>query len=156
MLFVSFSTTVVGAQNQFESYGGIVSSFKSRIAAPYSNVLGGYKNDATGDYAVIIGGANNEANGKGTVVSGGQIGYAGGIYSVVNGGRLGAAMGIGSVTVGREDIVADVDFDVQVRGLILKLVFTCFCLKKDHVLTLLRISWLAGLLDHKQVQLRRE
>jgi hypothetical protein len=55
---------IIGCQNNYSSYGGIVSGMHNEIDGKFATVVGGNYNDASGDYASITGGAKNNAKGK--------------------------------------------------------------------------------------------
>jgi hypothetical protein len=83
---------IVGEQQTFTSYGGI---------------LGGYKNTITGPFASVTGGDNNVAGNERDSVSGGESNIADGIRSSISGGWGNHASGVGaSISGGRENIAS--------------------------------------------------
>jgi hypothetical protein len=62
---------VVGAQQNFSSYGGLVAGNYNTISGPYASVSGGHVNTASWYYCSVSGGENNTASGGGSSVSGG-------------------------------------------------------------------------------------
>jgi len=62
---------VVGALNNYSSYGGIVVGWTNTTSGPYSSVSGGAENTASEDHASVSGGRNNTASGSFASVSGG-------------------------------------------------------------------------------------
>ncbi len=77
---------IVGKDHGYTSYGGIVTGYRNRILAPYSNISGGSLNIASGDYSSISGGYENTASGGNSSVSGGWSNRALGEASSINGG----------------------------------------------------------------------
>ena len=84
---------VVGSDNGFTSYGGIVSGESNRTAAPYSSVVGGYSNAAIGSFSMVLGGSDASATGKYAATVAGILNDASGDYSVVLGGASNEATG---------------------------------------------------------------
>src|SRR5262249_47214743 len=84
---------VLGARNNYRSYGGIVAGDTSEIGAACASVTGGYRNTASGEYSCVSGGYFSKATGSYASVSGGQLNTAGGISSSVSGGSAGLASG---------------------------------------------------------------
>ncbi|MEK7703694.1 MAG: hypothetical protein AAB426_01950 [Myxococcota bacterium] len=89
---------VVGGQNNYSSYGGIISGEKNAISGPYATAIGGWYNVASADHAAAIGGIQNQATATGAVTSGGVLNKATAAYAVVSGGYGGTASG-GSAAV---------------------------------------------------------
>ena len=83
---------ILGDQNSYSSYGGIVAGFNDAIGAQYASVTGGDNNAATGPYSSVTGGNTNQAAGFYAAVTGGFQNVAGpfsnasGDYTTVNGG----------------------------------------------------------------------
>lgn len=84
---------VIGTENTYTSYGGLVAGWGNGITAPYASVSGGNYNTATGFAASVTGGFLNNAGGRdGTPnlmasVSGGYGNEAEGAYSAILGGH---------------------------------------------------------------------
>ena len=76
---------VVGAENNYSSFGGIVVGERNSTSGTYSSVTGGYKNVASGPFSSVSGGENNTASGNYSSVSGGFNRIATGIYDWVAG-----------------------------------------------------------------------
>ncbi len=106
---------IVGDQNAYSSYGGIVAGFGNVISreyavvtggrdniapGPYSSVSGGLGNTASGNSSSVSGGIGNTASGSYSSVSGGDRNTASGGYSSVSGGILNTASGLGSSVSG--------------------------------------------------------
>ncbi len=68
---------LLGGEQSYSSYGGIVTGYGSAISAPYASVLGGARNSASGSYSTITGGYANKATTKASSVSGGCSNLAG-------------------------------------------------------------------------------
>ena len=88
---------VLGSQNDYVGFGGIVAGRGNRIGGAFSSVLGGNGNRADGPTATVVGGAANQAPGEGAVVSGGGFNVATGRFAVVGGGMQNEALGDASV-----------------------------------------------------------
>jgi hypothetical protein len=84
---------VVGSQNNFSSFGGLVVGAFNEIGGPLASVSGGRANTASGDFSSVSGGAGNKAIGNGSSVSGGDTNTAGGFFSSVSGGEGNVASG---------------------------------------------------------------
>ena len=113
---------IVGAKNNYSSYGGIVAGNYNSVTGSFASVLGGFVNVASGDdavvsggyyntasgqYAAVSGGNNNEAQALWSSVSGGDANIASGQSASVCGGVLGTASGAGaSVSGGRYNIAS--------------------------------------------------
>lgn len=94
---------VVGRQNNFSRFGGLVVGLSNEISGNFASVSGGAYNTASGDFASVSGGGGvifvpflpptrrvipfgNIASGEGASVSGGQGNIASGNYASVSGG----------------------------------------------------------------------
>ena len=106
---------VLGTDNGFSSYGGLVGGFANDVSAPFAMVLTGSYNNATDDYAVVVSGKNSDAMApRAVVVSGfsaessgsysavltGYNSIASGNYGSVLGGHSNKATGTGAVVAG--------------------------------------------------------
>ncbi|MFO8070603.1 MAG: hypothetical protein R6V85_01900 [Polyangia bacterium] len=91
---------VLGSENNYSDYGGLVSGWRNEISGHYSTVLGGYGNDSTGHYASILGGMSNTSSGIYSTVSGGLSNTSSGTYTSVTGGRGNVASGESSSVSG--------------------------------------------------------
>jgi hypothetical protein len=87
---------ILGEENEFTSYGGIVASVLNNIRAPFASVLAGGENTASGVEAVVLGGVANTASWYEATVSGGARNSATGTESTVSGGDFNSANGSGS------------------------------------------------------------
>lgn len=84
---------ILGSNNNFNSYGGIVAGAFNSITAPYSSVNGGVSNTAAGMFSAVGGGDSNAADGHASTVSGGGNNSAIEEGSSVGGGRYNSANG---------------------------------------------------------------
>jgi hypothetical protein len=91
---------ILGDQNNYSSYGGIVAGDFNSTSAAYATVSGGSGNYASGIYSTVSGGIGNSAGGAYATVSGGSNSVATGTYSTVSGGVNNTASGIYSVVSG--------------------------------------------------------
>lgn len=83
---------IVGRENGYSSYGGLVAGFDNTVAAPMASVTGGNLNFASGAYSSVCGGYANEASGEAAAVGGGDFNLAAGLDSSVSGGRYNDAL----------------------------------------------------------------
>ncbi|MDH5632331.1 MAG: hypothetical protein OEZ10_04970 [Gammaproteobacteria bacterium] len=98
---------VLGLQNNYSQYGGLVSGARNTSNYRFASLLGGYTNMASGEYAVVTGGSDNSASGNRASVSGGQDNTANGGWSSVTGGRLNlAGGGWASITGGSNNVTS--------------------------------------------------
>ncbi len=84
---------VLGSENNYTSYGGIVAGSRNEISGKYASVSGGLSNTASGDYASISGGSFSTASAAQSSVSGGTGNTASGFFSTVSGGSRNTATG---------------------------------------------------------------
>jgi hypothetical protein len=91
---------VIGDQNNYAQFGGIVAGYRNTGNGQYASVNGGDYNTASGNYASVSGGVNNIASGGWASVSGGDYNYASGQFANVSGGYGNTAGGYASVSGG--------------------------------------------------------
>jgi hypothetical protein len=91
---------VVGARDNFSSFGGLVVGDSNSISGHYASVTGGLLNKAIGLSSTVAGGSNNIASNAFASISGGQFNTASGFYSSVSGGAGNRAIGEGSSVSG--------------------------------------------------------
>lgn len=84
---------VVGAENNYSVYGGLIAGFHNSINGVYSSISGGSENIANGFFSSVSGGYRNGANGNYSSISGGVECRADGESSSVNGGTSNDATG---------------------------------------------------------------
>jgi len=77
---------IIGFDNKYSAFGGLVVGYANEISAEFSSVTGGSGNIASGYSSSISGGSGNNATGVFTSVSGGLNGQANGETSSVSGG----------------------------------------------------------------------
>lgn len=100
---------VVGTQNDYAGYGGLVAGQGNRIMAPYATITGGQSNEALGSHSHICGGGfdfwdmGNRTLGAWSVVAGGQQNVAVGPQSTISGGQANLASGELSSVSGGQD-----------------------------------------------------
>jgi hypothetical protein len=99
---------VVGADNDFTSYGGFVAGFDNTASGHYASVSGGERNTAGGDWASVSGGWGNTASQQHASVSGGSYNTANGQYASVSGGRFNMASGDGASVSGGKYVTVSV------------------------------------------------
>jgi len=63
---------VLGDENEYISYGGLVAGYGNTISGPYTSVSGGKNNIASGIMSSVSGGYQNSASGGASSVSGGE------------------------------------------------------------------------------------
>ncbi len=84
---------ILGQQNNYSSYGGIVAGLDNTITAPFASVTGGDYNTAGSLWATVSGGYQNTASNYDSSVSGGEGNTASGVGSSVGGGYINTASG---------------------------------------------------------------
>ncbi len=77
---------VLGSENTYTHFGGLVAGTGNRICAPMASVSGGYRNTAGAPYASVSGGIQNFASAEFSSVLGGMINTASGYGASVSGG----------------------------------------------------------------------
>jgi hypothetical protein len=99
---------IVGGNQSYTSYGGILAGFRNSISAPYATITGGYKNTANGEWASVSGGEHNTASGGDASVSGGWENTASAqAASVSGGGENTANTGDTSISGGYKNTAGD-------------------------------------------------
>jgi hypothetical protein len=106
---------VIGEDQSFKSYGGLLAGFHNTVESPFTSVTGGEYSLATGFSSSVVGGCDNLA-GAGTpptglcpsegdeVVTAGLSNQADGAASTVSGGRNNVASGAeSSISAGHEN-----------------------------------------------------
>jgi hypothetical protein len=119
---------VLGEEQTFTSYGGILGGRNNTVSGPFSSasgggatasgeassVSGGVNNIASGNFASISGGVSNNAIAEGASVSGGGFSTASGEYSSVSGGGANIASRIfASISGGVENKTSGIDSSVS-------------------------------------------
>jgi hypothetical protein len=95
---------ILGEQQMFTSFGGILGGVLNAVTAPYASVSGGAGNTASGEESSVSGGANNTASGVQSSVTGGFENTASGEGSSVSDGNANtASAGQSSVSGGADN-----------------------------------------------------
>ncbi len=94
---------ILGEEQTFVDYGGLVAGSNNSILGPFDSVTGGRLNVAEGDEVSIGGGALNHAKGNESSVSGGRQNTADSLSSSVSGGYGNIASGPQSSVSGGTD-----------------------------------------------------
>jgi len=98
---------IIGANNKYSSYGGIVAGNGNDISAEYASVTGGSLNTASGPNSSVTGGTGNIASGALSSISGGANSIAAGWTSSISGGANNKATGyVSSITGGNANVAA--------------------------------------------------
>ena len=102
---------ILGEEQTFTSYGGIVAGFDDAITAAFASVTGGGRNSATFKEASVTGGYDNTASKENATVTGGRDNVANSEYAAVSGGRLNTATGVASSIFGGHELSATAEFE---------------------------------------------
>jgi hypothetical protein len=87
---------ILGKEQKFTSYSGIIAGAYNSITAPFASVTDGFFNNASGEYASASGGSENAPSGRFSTISGGNNNEATMRYSTVSGGNENHATGEGA------------------------------------------------------------
>jgi hypothetical protein len=91
---------VLGEDQSFRSYGGIVAGLFNTISGPFSSVTGGNTNEASGETSSVTGGFGNGATASYSSVTGGGANRASGSEAWVGSGTFNTASALESSVVG--------------------------------------------------------
>jgi hypothetical protein len=91
---------VVGPENGWTSFGGVVAGRNNRVSGPHATVSGGSGNEASADGSSVSGGSANRASGTSASVSGGASNVASNQFTSVSGGAANHASFSGSSVSG--------------------------------------------------------
>ena len=91
---------ILGEEQTFTSYGGLLEGFRNSITAPFASVTGGEHNTASGQSASVSGGNFDTASALGSSVSGGLSNGASAYGDSVSGGRESTAAGLEANWIG--------------------------------------------------------
>ncbi len=101
---------IIGAGQEFTSYGGIVAGLTNSISGPDASVTGGERNSASGLRASVSGGNKNSASGEFASVSGGDGNSASEVGASVSGGAGNkAASAFGSISGGIDNTTSPIE-----------------------------------------------
>ena len=106
---------VIGKENNYSSYGGMVVGHGNAASGLYSSVSGGAFNTASGHNTSVSGGQYNTASEESAAVSGGYYNTASGPWSSVSGGHINTASSAWSSVSGGISKTADSE-DCTVAG----------------------------------------
>jgi hypothetical protein len=93
---------ILGVEQTFTGFGGLVAGKANKIEGPFTSVAGGLANTAGTAYGSVTGGVGNEAAGVATSVTGGGHNVAGGLLSAIAGGEHNSTPGEGAWVGGGE------------------------------------------------------
>jgi hypothetical protein len=102
---------VLGEEQAFSSFGGIVAGYGNTISGREASVSGGFLNTASGFYTSINGGTNNTASVEAASVSGGVRNTASNQGASVQGGSSNLAEGRDASIFGGKGLVAKNEFE---------------------------------------------
>jgi hypothetical protein len=98
---------ILGEEQTFTSYGGILAGSLNTISAPFAAVSGGKEGTASGEWASISSGKENKASGNYASVSGGLTNTASGEWASASGGfKSFATNRVASISGGSENKAA--------------------------------------------------
>jgi hypothetical protein len=102
---------ILGEEQTFTSYGGIVAGYKDTISGAFASVTGGGFNQATGKEAAISGGWSNTASAENASVSGGRENQAKNLYTWIGGGQTNTVTGKLASIFGGHKLEAAVEWE---------------------------------------------
>jgi hypothetical protein len=82
---------ILGTEQSFTSFGGILGGYKNAVTAPYASVSGGYGSTASAELSSVSGGQENKATQREASVSGGFNNTASALFASVSGGGFNTA-----------------------------------------------------------------
>jgi hypothetical protein len=85
---------VMGSQNNYSRWGGLVAGYQNTANYDYATVVGGVLNVASGKYASVSGGGTNTASGSAASISGGYNNGATADNATISGGSGNRADGV--------------------------------------------------------------
>ena len=91
---------ILGDQNSYSSFGGILAGKRNTISAEYAGITGGYSNVADGIFSQVSGGYTNSSDGPYTSIAGGSTNIANAFAAEVAGGYQNRAYGSASAVSG--------------------------------------------------------
>ncbi len=97
---------VLGEEQTFTSFGGLVAGWGSSVTGSFASVTGGEDNSASGDRSSVSGGSAGTASGAWASVSGGYFNHATASQSSVSGGAANTASEINASVSGGESNTA--------------------------------------------------
>lgn len=110
-ILAPFASAIAGGSSRATAFGATVTGgWKVLASGSYSSVSGGSDSAATTTYAAVAGGRDNVASGENSTVSGGVSSSASGQESTVTGGVENRAVGVASSVSGGEKNYAGASF----------------------------------------------
>lgn len=106
---------ILGGEQAYTSYGGILAGLNNTISGPFASVTGGGSNTASGAYSSVSGGEINTASAAYSSVSGGEENTASSTNSSVSGGFENKASYVNTSVSGGAANTAD-QYDSSVSG----------------------------------------
>lgn len=108
---------ILGEEQTFKSYAGMLAGRENTVSAPFAEVLNGFANTASGEYAAVDAGNENTASGTfGAWIGGGWHNTSSGSSTAVSGGAHNDAAGEnGSISGGLFNSTTG-DLDPSVSG----------------------------------------
>jgi hypothetical protein len=91
---------VLGGEQSYTSYGGILGGFGNYVSQPFASITGGLGNTVTGSYGSVTGGWKNTVSASRASITGGYENTASELVASVSGGELNVASGGGSSVSG--------------------------------------------------------
>jgi hypothetical protein len=107
---------VLGRDNEWSSFGGLVTGRYNRVAGEDTAVIGGRYSDTTGAGAVSIGGLGADVSGEGAVGVGGTENSLSGVHAVAVAGLRNEANGPHSLAAGGWKVEASGDRATVIGG----------------------------------------
>lgn len=111
---------VVGRNNDYTAFAGIVAGTDNKVLAPASSVVGGYHNEATALHSAILGGEDNATAGERAAIGGGVSNRANALRSWIGGGQGNNANASTASIVGGAGVTITEPFLTGVGALYLK------------------------------------
>ncbi|MEW6183649.1 MAG: hypothetical protein AB1500_10845 [Bacillota bacterium] len=103
---------IVGAAQNYSSYGGILAGWNNMASGGFASVLGGWNNTASGALASVLGGSDNKAEAQYSTVLGGTFNTASGYLSTVSGGFKNTASANSSSILGGYERTVDTSYGI--------------------------------------------
>jgi hypothetical protein len=107
---------ILGDEQTFTSFGGILAGFGNTISGGYASVTGGAGNTANSTFASVSGGSAGTASGVSASVSGGHLNTASGLSASVSGGESNTASGDYASVSGGSENKAEATFNASIGG----------------------------------------
>jgi hypothetical protein len=102
---------ILGEEQQFTSYAGIIAGWRNTVEAPFASITAGESNFAKGNYSAVSGGELNTASGEASWVGAGVKNTASGMKASVSGGFTNTASGSRASIFGGKELTAPNEFE---------------------------------------------